>query len=1192
MRRRLVLLLLTTLWPATTLAQSVLLSQYPPGQKATASSLPVVIASDQSAVAISAGSLPLPTGAATEATLGGLLTDSQTQTTALQLIDNLVLAEDGVHSSGEAGVLSLVVRFDAGGALGADGDRVPLQVDSAGALRVTGGGGGTQYTEGDTDATITGTAILWEGAANTLTTVASGTPLPVTCATCSGTGVQHIDDAVFTATSDDVVPLGALFDATPPSITDGRVGVVRMNSARELVVEVGTFPDNEPFNLQQVLGSTHSATNPLFTRLTDGTTAITPAQLDLDSGGGTVSRVAFGLAAAASGGPVAIEGTTANGLEVDVTRVQGTVTVDTELPTATTPADNTAAFSMPAVAAYLMCEDSGGLFDPCLASALTEATQDGALTVASIVGNVPMYRASSTEPTNVSANDDAVAAWGLPSGAAVATLVDFTGDSVMDNTNNAVNVAIVAGAAAGGTSSNFGSAFPGPGTAAGFNDGTNMQGARVVDLDTSGGNFYGLAINLVRRVSGTPMEHIGQTTMANSLPVVLASDHSAITIATSVTGGASGVLSVGGNVAHDAAVTANPLLMGGYASASAPADVSADGDAVRAWFRRNGQQVVQVAYAGTLATVNNGAADGGTQRVTIANDSTGVLASISTSITPGTAAANLGKPVDGVAGATDTGVLLLAVRDDALTTLTPADGDYTQLRVNSTGALHVTGAGGGTQYVEDDAGAATPTVTLAGAIRQDTLASSTSTDGDVANLKVNASGALYVTGGGGGTEYTVNAAAPADPTGATFVMERDDAISALTEVEGDWTNPRSNANGALWVAHDPSVTLVANVTQWGSTNVVTGGVSGSVGVGGLAAHDAAVSGNPLLLGVEAKDQDGAALPNAVSAEGDAVRLAASLSGVLYVMPVNEDGSAVSTVTIGTFPDNEPFNVAQINGVAPLMGAGNTGTGSLRVTIATDQAALTGLGVYVEDAGETAGGNLVMVGGVRRDVAASSAGTSGDNATLNTDTLGLLWTRSLDPCDGVAKTYLPIDIVTATTTEITAALAGASTHYYVCSVNLVTAGANNVALALAESARDAHGEQFRLLVNDVGSGRVRHHDLEQGALRRDDSSTWGFDADVDRGRRLAAEREYRRDEHQRVLHRGLHRHGSELGDEPHHDQSRDERGMVWEHGEFHARWHRRHAGRGERYVVQRVGLAPQRGFAVTQRRERNAAAHHP
>jgi hypothetical protein len=58
-----------------------------------------------------------------------------------------------------------------------------------------------------------------------------------------------------------------------------------------------------------------------------------------------------------------------------------------------------------------------------------------------------------------------------------------------------------------------------------------------------------------------------------------------------------------------------------------------------------------------------------------------------TSIIAGTGATNLGKAVDGAAGATDTGVMALAVRDDALTALTPADNDYTQLRVTSVGRL-------------------------------------------------------------------------------------------------------------------------------------------------------------------------------------------------------------------------------------------------------------------------------------------------------------------------------------------------------------------------------------------------------------------------------------------------------------------------------------------------------------------------
>ncbi|KKN32993.1 hypothetical protein LCGC14_0808190 [marine sediment metagenome] len=63
-----------------------------------------------------------------------------------------------------------------------------------------------------------------------------------------------------------------------------------------------------------------------------------------------------------------------------------------------------------------------------------------------------------------------------------------------------------------------------------------------------------------------------------------------------------------------------------------------------------------------------------------------------TSIVPGVAATSLGKARDSALGATDTGVMALAVRDDTLTTLTPADGDYVPLRVGSTGKLHVTDA--------------------------------------------------------------------------------------------------------------------------------------------------------------------------------------------------------------------------------------------------------------------------------------------------------------------------------------------------------------------------------------------------------------------------------------------------------------------------------------------------------------------
>lgn len=128
------------------------------------------------------------------------------------------------------------------------------------------------------------------------------------------------------------------------------------------------------------------------------------------------------------------------------------------------------------------------------------------------------------------------------------------------------------------------------------------------------------------------------------------------------------------------------------------------------------------------------------------------------------------------------------------------------------------------------------------------------------------------------------------------------------------------------------------------------------------------------------------------------------------------------------PANQSCNTAQINGVTPLMGAGNTGTGSPRVTISTDQVALAGLGVYVEDAAETAGGNLVMSGAVRRDTPTSSSGTTGDNSTINTNENGGLWITEVAAAKG--GNSVATGSIGATKTDIgTANTAGKVTGWY-------------------------------------------------------------------------------------------------------------------------------------------------------------------
>lgn len=63
-----------------------------------------------------------------------------------------------------------------------------------------------------------------------------------------------------------------------------------------------------------------------------------------------------------------------------------------------------------------------------------------------------------------------------------------------------------------------------------------------------------------------------------------------------------------GDVAHDAPAAGNPVLIAGKASAAAPTDVSADGDAVTAWRLRNGAEAVVITAAGAL--VGGDAANG------------------------------------------------------------------------------------------------------------------------------------------------------------------------------------------------------------------------------------------------------------------------------------------------------------------------------------------------------------------------------------------------------------------------------------------------------------------------------------------------------------------------------------------------------------------------------------------------------
>jgi hypothetical protein len=242
------------------------------------------------------------------------------------------------------------------------------------------------------------------------------------------------------------------------------------------------------------------------------------------------------------------------------------------------------------------------------------------------------------------------------------------------------------------------------------------------------------------------------------------------------------------------------------------------------------------------------------------------------SVVPGTAATSLGKAEDAAHSSGDTGVMSLAVRLDSAASLADTDGDYAPLQLDSAGALRVTG-------------------------------------------------------GGGGTEYVVDAAAPAAPTGSAGLMERDDALSALTEVEGDWTNMRANANGALWVKHDGTVTV-----------------------------------------------DGSGVTQPVS-HAALTELAAAIDTEMQVD------------VVGALPAGDN-NIGNVD-IASAIPAGNNNIGDVDVASVVPGTAATNLG-KAEDAAHTTGDTGVAILGVRRDTAASGADTDGDYASLNLDATGRLW----------------------------------------------------------------------------------------------------------------------------------------------------------------------------------------------------------
>jgi hypothetical protein len=253
------------------------------GQATMSASVPVVVASNQTAIPVTDNSSTLSVDdGGSSLTVDGTVSVSGTVTvgshavtnagtfavqvdgsalTSLQTIDDVVVAEDAAHGSGDKGVMALAVRRDANTTLAdTTGDYAPLQVDANGSLKVA-----------------------------------------ITAGAGSG-GTASTDDGAFTAASGSGTPMMGF--ASSDAVDSGDVGVVAMTTARGLHVNLRDGSGNAMVFAEDAAHTTGDPGLMMFAVRRDANTTLVDttgdyAPLQVDSAGSLKVAITAG---AGSGG--------------------------------------------------------------------------------------------------------------------------------------------------------------------------------------------------------------------------------------------------------------------------------------------------------------------------------------------------------------------------------------------------------------------------------------------------------------------------------------------------------------------------------------------------------------------------------------------------------------------------------------------------------------------------------------------------------------------------------------------------------------------------------------------------------------------------------------------------------------------------------------------------------------------------
>jgi hypothetical protein len=457
-------------------------------------------------------------------------------------------------------------------------------------------------------------------------------------------GTSQSDNSAVT----DITGMGALYDDTPPSITDGNVGLPRMNSSRQLLIECATGCGG---GTQYDEDTAHASGDKLtmagvLQKAADGATAADGDRTLIQVDGSGFVKANVKSSALPSGAATSANQTTIIGHVDGVETLLGAIQTATEgiqagIDLQQIGGNNVATSNGVFSTGTLRVIEASNSALNTATSAIQTAVESLATTVdtgaVTVSGSISCSNCSGSGASKV---DDAAFGVASDSVAPLGAMLDNTSPDSVDEGDVGV---------------------------------VRMSGNRnlFTTIRDAAGNERGVNVNASNQLS---------VSVDNTVTV---GSHA-------VTNAGTFAVQPAGSVAHDAVGTGvNPVLFGGYASAAAPTSVSGDGDAVRAWYLRNGAQATVLTAAGALI--------GGDATNGLDVDVTRVTGTVTTSAAGAVAhdAADSGNPIKvGAKASTSLAGLTLVANADRTDLFAGIDGalitrPYANLedRVNSTASI-------------------------------------------------------------------------------------------------------------------------------------------------------------------------------------------------------------------------------------------------------------------------------------------------------------------------------------------------------------------------------------------------------------------------------------------------------------------------------------------------------------------------